>query len=79
MPGLDLRAAGRASAAVSTGGTAGYNDGTAATAAFGPGATTGPGGGSLSALSPGTGHGLAFWGGVLAIGVLVFIRSTLPR
>ncbi len=79
MPGLDLRAAGRASAAVKTGGTAGSNNGTIATAAFGPGATTGPGGGPMSSLSPSTGHGLAFWGGVLAIGVLVGIRYTLPR
>lgn len=79
MSGLDLWAAGRASAAVKTGGSGGYNDGTVATAAFGPGATTGPGGGPMSSLSPTTGHGLAFWGGVLAIGVLVFIRYTLPR
>jgi hypothetical protein len=78
MPGLNLHGAARASAAVSTG-NAGTNSGTVTDAAFGPGATTGPGGGSLSSLHPATGQGLAFWGGVLAIGVLVFIRSTLPR
>jgi hypothetical protein len=79
VPGARISGSGRASAAVTLGGASGSNTGTVSQAAFGPAATTGPGGGSISALSPTTGQGLAFWGGVVAIGVLIFVRYTLPR
>jgi hypothetical protein len=78
VAGLNLKTSGRASAAVSVG-QAGYSNQSVTDAAFGPGATTGPATATGAGLSPTNGPGLAFWGGVVAIAVLVFVRSTLPR
>ena len=49
-------------------------------AAFSPGMTptvTAPGG--MSALHPGTPFGMSFWWGCAAIGLLAFIRHSLPK
>lgn len=87
MPGLSLNAGLRGQfggaavpATMATPGTPDGGMGGVTAAAFQPGATptTNPGKG-LGALHPGKSFGLAFWMGVGAIGLLIFIRSTLPR
>ena len=50
---------------------------TATEAAFGPGYANGSGGGA-SILSPTHPMGISFWGGVAALGGLVFLYHSLP-
>ena len=51
---------------------------TATEAAFGPGATV-PSQNLTSPLHPKFGMGLAFWTGVIAVGLLVVVRRSLPN
>lgn len=80
MPGLALRTFGGVSARA-TPSTSAPNAGQATSvtaAAFGPGYTTSaPSTGA--ALTPDDAFGVSFWLGVAAIGILVFIRHSLPR
>lgn len=48
-------------------------------AAFGPGYTSASPDGLGAALTPNDAFGHAFWLGIVAIGLLVFIRQSLPR
>jgi hypothetical protein len=50
----------------------------ASSAAFGPGATT-PMASTADVLKPNDGFGLSFTIGVVAIGLLIFIRYSLPN
>jgi len=74
MPGLNLYAAARggASSGVAT------VPATAAVAAFSPNATVSVTSGKHWA-HPSDPFGLAFWSGVAAFGLLLFIRHSLPR
>ena len=51
---------------------------TATEAAFGPGVTL-PSDQQSHPLMPNNGVGVAFWTGVVAVGLLFFIRKTLPN
>ena len=51
---------------------------TAQEAAFGPGVTV-PTNEAQHPLMPNNGAGVAFWSGVVAIGLLVLVRKSLPR
>lgn len=80
MPGLQLRTFGGVSARTQP--VTAAPDNTQATsvtaAAFGPGYTTSaPDTGS--ALTPNDAFGTCFWMGLAAIGILIFIRQSLPR
>jgi hypothetical protein len=83
MPGLNLRAGaglGGVAAWKSTRGTATSSPGSSGSvteAAFGPGFTS-AGPTTADVLKPNDGFGVAFWAGVAAIGLLVFIRHSLP-
>ena len=51
---------------------------TAQEAAFGPGVTV-PTNEAQHPLMPNNGAGVAFWSGVVAIGLLALVRKSLPR
>ena len=77
MPGLNLRSYGgvRVNASPTT---APGTGGSATARAFGPGVTGGDP--SMSdTLMPNDVFGHVFWAGVIAIGMLVFVRQSLPR
>lgn len=74
MPGLSLRGG----ATLSGASPAVQATATATAAAFSPGATINVTA-KVSPLSPKTGFGLAFWGGVVAVVLLIAIRQSLPR
>ena len=77
MAGLNLRAYGGVSTRA-TPLTAPVSVGTATAAAFGPGYTAGcPS--TFDILKPNDAFGHAFVAGVIAIGLLIFVRHTLPR
>jgi hypothetical protein len=77
MPGLNLGTFGGTSARPQA--TTAPQPATSVTsAAFGPGySVAAPS--TSSALAPNDAFGISFWIGVLAIGGLVYLRSTLPR
>ena len=80
MPGINLRSFGGVSARTqATTSAPDFGQSTSVTAAaFGPGYATGAP--SMSAaLTPDDPFGVSFWLGVAAIGVLIFIRHSLPR
>jgi len=80
MPGIQLRTFGGVSARSQATTSAPSMDSTTSVtaAAFGPGyASSAPSMGS--ALAPDDAFGVSFWLGVAAIGVLIFIRHSLPR
>ena len=77
MAGLNLRAYGGVSTRA-TPQTAPGSGGTATAAAFGPGYTAGSPS-TFDILKPNDAFGHAFWAGAIAIGLLVFIRHSLPR
>ena len=77
MPGLNLRTYGgvRVNASPTT---APGTGGSATAAAFGPGVTAGSPS-MFDILKPDDAFGHVFWLGLAAIGLLVFIRQSLPR
>lgn len=87
MAGLKLTMSGYggakpAGAAPNYGSAASYASGvtptSATAAAFGPGFTS-PTPTAAQVLAPNDGFGIAVWAGVVAIGLLVFVRYSLPR
>jgi hypothetical protein len=79
MPGLYLGGSGGAK--VSGGGSgfsSSYAPSTATQAAFGPGYSQGTGS-TGAALMPNDPFGCALWAAVLAAGLLIWIRQSLPR
>lgn len=81
MPGIALRTFGGVSArSQATTSAPSMDQATSVTAAaFGPGYATTSAPTMGSALTPDDPFGISFWLGVAAIGVLVFIRHSLPR
>ena len=80
MPGINLRTFGGVSARTQAT-TSAPNSSQASSvtaAAFGPGYAT-SNESAASALTPDDPFGVSFWLGVAAIGVLIFIRHSLPR
>lgn len=75
MPGLSFGAYG----GVGTRPQADTAPSSVSAAAFGPGYTAQNPDGLGAALTPDDAFGHAFWLGVIAIGLLVFIRQSLPR
>ena len=80
-PGLSLRVGGfggvgTTDAAPAYGTTQSYDSVTAQ--AFGPGVTT-PEPNNADALAPNDGFGVAFWTGVVCVGLLILIRQSLPK
>ena len=76
MPGLNFGTYGGVKVNASASNTA---PSTVTEAAFGPGYTQTNPNGLGAALMPNDAFGHAFWAGVIAIGLLVFIRHSLPR
>lgn len=81
MAGLNLGVMGgvraRANASGYTGG--GGVPPTATAAAFGPGYTSAGTPSRAEALAPNDPFGIAFWGGIAALGLLLLIRHSLPN
>ena len=79
MAGLNLSMSGVGSTRPSSYGSVPSNPArTAQEAAFGPGVTV-PTNEAQNPLMPNNGVGVAFWTGVVAVGLLFFIRKTLPN
>ena len=79
MAGLNLSMSGVGNARPSSYGSVPSNPArTAQEAAFGPGVTV-PTNEAQNPLMPNNGVGVAFWSGVVAIGLLVHVRKSLPR
>lgn len=77
MPGLYLSGMGGARATAGTGFSNPSAPATATQAAFGPGYGNGTPS-STNALFPNDPFGCALWGSVIALGLLLFIRHSLP-
>lgn len=77
MPGLNLGVMGGVRATSGNGFSSTPNPSSATEAAFGPGY-----GGTRPSMTnvfmPNDAFGIAFWGGILAIAGLIFIRHSLP-
>lgn len=76
MAGLNLMGGARVSAG------SGFSNpnppSTASQAAFGYGGSTGPSPSTFNALAPNDPFGVALWTAIVAAGLLVFIRHSLP-
>lgn len=78
MPGLKLGVMGGVSSS-QTAGTGSVSPPSSATeAAFGPGYTNGGSPSTLNAITPNDPFGIAFIGGLVALGLLLLIRHSLP-
>ena len=77
MPGLNLMGGARVSAG---NGYTSYSSApsTASQAAFGAGGSTGPAPSTANALAPNDPFGVALWTSLVAVGLLIFIRHSLP-
>lgn len=78
MPGLQLGVMGGVKAS-QTAGTTGNNPVSATQAAFGPGYTDTGTPSASSALTPNDPFGVAFWGGITCLALLLLIRHSLPN
>jgi len=79
MAGLNLQMSGVGSTRPSSYGSVPSSPArTAQEAAFGPGVTV-PTDQAQNPLMPNNGVGVAFWSGVVAIGLLALVRKSLPR
>jgi hypothetical protein len=76
MAGLNLMGMGGARV---TGGYTGGNASTASQSAFGSGVSTGNYPSNASALAPNDPFGVALWTSVVAVGLLLLIRHSLPN
>lgn len=80
MAGLNLGVMGGVRAQANAGGNGTVvNPTTATQAAFGAGATASGRPSAAQALTPNDPFGIAFWGGVAALGLLLVIRHSLPQ
>lgn len=78
MPGLNLMGMGGARVSAGSGFSSAQAPTTATQAAFGTGVNTGNYPSTASALAPNDPFGLALWSAVVAFGLLVWIRHSLP-
>jgi hypothetical protein len=76
MPGLYLGGQGGAKVSVGNGMSSSPRPATASQAAFGTASTGYPS--KINALSPNDPFGVALWSAVIAAGLLLFIRHSLP-
>lgn len=77
MPGLNLM--GMGGVRTSSGGySSAPNPATASQAAFGAGGSTGKAPSTANALLPNDPFGVALWTSIIAVGLLMFIRHSLP-
>lgn len=77
MSGLNLGTGLRASATVGTGSQPA--PATATEAAFGPGYSQSGSPSTVAVLAPNDPFGAAFWTGIIAVGLLLLIRHSLPN
>ena len=78
MPGLYLSGMGGAKASANSGFSNSSAPTTATQAAFGPGYGSSGTPSTTNALFPNDPFGCALWGSVIALGILLFIRHSLP-
>ena len=79
MPGLNLFGAAGVRTSPGNGMTSySSSPSTASQAAFGAGGSTGPAPSTANALAPNDPFGVALWTSVIALGLLIFIRHSLP-
>lgn len=78
MPGLYLGGMGGAKASAGAGFSNPTPPATATQAAFGTGSSTSGTPSTVNALSPNDPFGVALWAAVVSLGLLIFIRHSLP-
>lgn len=79
MPGLNLGVFGGVKTSAGSGFSNASPDATASAKAFGQGYTAAGSPSTQQALTPNDPFGIAFWGGVAAVALLLVIRHSLPR